>query len=176
MCISTKSRLAVTAMIDIALRDALGPVPLADIAARQHASLSYLEQLFSKLRQHGLVVSIRGPGGGYLIASETDAITVSDILVAVERAAPAPRPHAAHAVVDMTRDLRRAIDSKVRDFTLSVTLKSLVLDQLARGMQIEKCAEPKRGVYRKPVHLFIPTNVPNSVFELGRTLQAKASN
>jgi Rrf2 family iron-sulfur cluster assembly transcriptional regulator len=162
-------------MLDIALRDALGPVPLSDIASRQHASLSYLEQLFSKLRQHGLVVSIRGPGGGYLIASETDAITVSDILGAVE-GAPAPaRPSEARGVMDMTRDLRSAIDSKVRDFTLTVTLKSLVLDQLARGVQIEKCPEPKRGVYHKPVHLFIPTHVPNSVFELGRTLHAKSS-
>ena len=62
MRLSTKGRFAVTAMIDIALREKLGPVPLSDIAVRHQISLSYLEQMFSKLRQHGLVASTRGPG------------------------------------------------------------------------------------------------------------------
>jgi Rrf2 family iron-sulfur cluster assembly transcriptional regulator len=171
-----KSRLAVTAMIDLALRHALGPVPLTDIALRQHASLSYLEQLFSRLRQHGLVTSVRGPGGGYRIANEIDTITVSDILCAVESATPAPSRATPQTVVDMTQELRRVIETKVRDFTLSVTLKSLVLDQLSKGVQIEKRPMPKRGIFQRPVYLSIPQNVPNSVFELGRTSHAKAFN
>jgi Rrf2 family iron-sulfur cluster assembly transcriptional regulator len=160
-------------MIDVALRDALGPVPLADIAARQHASLSSLEQLFSKMRMHGLVTSIRGPGGGYLIAREIERITVSDIHAAVDSATPPSRQTEIRTVADMTQELRCTIDAKVRDFMLSVTLKSLVLEQLAKGVQIEKCPAPKHGVFQKPVHLFSQPNVPNSVFELGRTLMVK---
>jgi Rrf2 family iron-sulfur cluster assembly transcriptional regulator len=67
MRLSTKGRFAVTALIDVALREATGPVPLSEIATRQQISLSYLEQLFSKLRLQGLVTSIRGPGGGYTL-------------------------------------------------------------------------------------------------------------
>lgn len=70
MRLSTKSRFAVTAMIDVALREKSGPVPLSDIAARHQISLSYLEQMFSRLRQHGLVESTRGPGGGYTLGHQ----------------------------------------------------------------------------------------------------------
>jgi Rrf2 family protein len=86
MRLSTKGRFAVTAMIDVALREKLGPVPLSDIAARQQISLSYLEQMFSRLRSQGLVTSTRGPGGGYTLGQRTDAITVADIIAAVEDA------------------------------------------------------------------------------------------
>ena len=84
MRLSTKGRFAVTAMIDVALRENAGPVSLADIAARHQISLSYLEQMFSKLRQRGLVESTRGPGGGYTLARGAEAITVADIIGAVE--------------------------------------------------------------------------------------------
>src|SRR5512133_3571405 len=84
MRLSTKGRFAVTALIDVALREKLGPVPLSDIAVRQQISLSYLEQMFSKLRQHGLVASTRGPGGGYALGQQADRITVADIIGAVE--------------------------------------------------------------------------------------------
>ena len=89
MRLSTKGRFAVTAMIDVALREKLGPVPLSDIATRQQISLSYLEQMFSKLRHQGLVTSTRGPGGGYTLGHRADAITVADIIGAVEDDAPA---------------------------------------------------------------------------------------
>ena len=89
MRISTKSRFAVTAMIDVALRENAGPVPLSDIAVRHQISISYLEQMFSKLRQHGLVESTRGPGGGYALGHRGDAITVADIIEAVEGEAKA---------------------------------------------------------------------------------------
>jgi Rrf2 family iron-sulfur cluster assembly transcriptional regulator len=84
MRLTTKGRFAVTAMIDLALRCAEGPVTLAGIADRQKISLSYLEQLFGKLRRFELVTSVRGPGGGYALARETDAITVADIIAAVD--------------------------------------------------------------------------------------------
>ncbi len=84
MRLTTKGRFAVTAMIDLASRQADGPVTLAGIAERQKISLSYLEQLFGKLRRHDLVNSVRGPGGGYHLARDASLVTVADIIVAVD--------------------------------------------------------------------------------------------
>ena len=84
MRLSTKGRYAVTAMMDIALHEKLGPVTLADISQCQGISLSYLEQLFSKLRKQGLVKGVRGPGGGYRLAKSPDQISVADIIQSVD--------------------------------------------------------------------------------------------
>ena len=84
MRLTTKGRFAVTAMVDLAMRQNRGPVTLAAISERQHISLSYLEQLFGKLRRAKLVSSVRGPGGGYNLAQATQSITVADIVTAVD--------------------------------------------------------------------------------------------
>jgi Rrf2 family iron-sulfur cluster assembly transcriptional regulator len=84
MRLTTKGRFAVTAMIDLALHSGDGPVTLAEISERQKISLSYLEQLFGKLRRRALVSSVRGPGGGYNLAKPTDHVSVADIIVAVD--------------------------------------------------------------------------------------------
>ncbi len=84
MKLSTKGRYAVTALADIALNGAAGPVTLADISARQGISLAYLEQLFVKLRRRGLVASVRGPGGGYRLAHAPGETRISDIMAAVD--------------------------------------------------------------------------------------------
>jgi Rrf2 family transcriptional regulator, iron-sulfur cluster assembly transcription factor len=84
MKLTTKGRFAVTAMIDVALNNHEGPVTLAEVSERQKISLSYLEQLFGKLRRHGLVESVRGPGGGYNIAKPATTISVSDVILAVD--------------------------------------------------------------------------------------------
>ncbi|MCK4708936.1 MAG: Rrf2 family transcriptional regulator, partial [Gammaproteobacteria bacterium] len=84
MRLSTKGRYGVTAMMDLAIHDNAGPVTLADISQCQGISLSYLEQLFSKLRKHGLVDGVRGPGGGYKLARPADSITVAEIIMAVD--------------------------------------------------------------------------------------------
>jgi Rrf2 family protein len=86
MRLTTKGRFAVTAMIDVALHATAGPVTLAGVAERQQISLSYLEQLFGKLRRRGLVESVRGPGGGYSLAREATKISVADIILAVDEA------------------------------------------------------------------------------------------
>ena len=83
MRLTTKGRFAVTAMIDLALRMGAGPVTLAAISQRQRISLSYLEQLFGKLRRNKLVESTRGPGGGYMLARKAADITIADIVLAV---------------------------------------------------------------------------------------------
>ena len=85
MRLTTKGRFAVTAMVDLAMRQNRGPVTLAAISERQHISLSYLEQLFGKLRRSKLVSSVRGPGGGYNLAQAAPQITVADIVTAVDK-------------------------------------------------------------------------------------------
>ncbi len=84
MRLTTKGRFAVTAMADLAERNHNGPVTLASISERQKISLSYLEQLFGKLRKHNIVVAVRGPGGGYYLARPAGQISVADIIVAVD--------------------------------------------------------------------------------------------
>ena len=84
MRLSTKGRYAVTAMLDLAINQDVGPVTLADISRGQGISLSYLEQLFAKLRRHGLVEGVRGPGGGYRLARPTTQISIADIIAAVD--------------------------------------------------------------------------------------------
>jgi Rrf2 family iron-sulfur cluster assembly transcriptional regulator len=84
MRLSTKGRYAVTAMMDIALHEKIGPVTLADISQCQGISLSYLEQLFAKLRKCGLVEGVRGPGGGYRLARPAGEISVADIIQSVD--------------------------------------------------------------------------------------------
>jgi len=84
MKLSTKGRYAVTAMMDLAIHDREGPVTLSDISSCQGISLSYLEQLFAKLRQSGLVEGVRGPGGGYRLGKPSHQISVADIIIAVD--------------------------------------------------------------------------------------------
>ncbi|MCP3688785.1 MAG: Rrf2 family transcriptional regulator [Gammaproteobacteria bacterium] len=84
MRLSTKGRYAVTAMMDIALHEKQGPLTLADISQCQGISLSYLEQLFARLRKHGLVEGVRGPGGGYRLAQDASSISIADIISSVD--------------------------------------------------------------------------------------------
>ena len=91
MRLTTKGRYAVTAMLDLALHHAQGPINLADISHRQGISLSYLEQLFARLRRQGLVASARGPGGGYLLGREAEQISVAQVINAVDESVDATR-------------------------------------------------------------------------------------
>lgn len=177
MRLSTKGRFAVTAMIEVALYERRGPVPLSDIAARQQISLSYLEQMFSKLRQQGLVDSTRGPGGGYMLGQSADKITVADIIRAVDgKRAGDGRGHPTDEDVlgqDMTQDLWDALNTRIVDYMQSITLQKLSDEQRAKGVQVEERRPTKPGVFKKPVtHQPAPT-VPNSVFALGKSLLAR---
>jgi Rrf2 family iron-sulfur cluster assembly transcriptional regulator len=159
-------------MIDIALHENFSPVSLSDVALRQKVSLSYLEQIFSLLRHHGLVTSVRGPGGGYRLNRHTDAISVADIVGAVEDTAKELKMHPRPAVHDMAQDLWDSVDAKVFDFMQSVTLRSLVLKQLAKGIQVQQKPAPNRGVFKCPANHVVRMNVPNSVFALGKSFVA----
>jgi Rrf2 family protein len=112
MRLSTKSRFAVTAMIDVALREDRGPVSLSAISERHQISLSYLEQLFSKLRQHHLVESTRGPGGGYSLARSAEKITMADIVSAVDFSAESEDAGSSEAGNWMSSDLWASLNEK----------------------------------------------------------------
>ncbi len=134
MRLTTKGRFAVTAMIDLALRQHAGPVTLAGISERQRISLSYLEQLFGKLRRHKLVASVRGPGGGYNMARSLDAVTVADIIHAVDEPLDATMCGGKGNCHDgenpcMTHDLWMSLNEKMFDYLNSVTLADLVQRQ-----------------------------------------------
>jgi len=136
MRLTTKGRFAVTAMIDLALRCGEGPVTLAGISERQKISLSYLEQLFGKLRRFGLVDSVRGPGGGYCLARPTGLITVTDIILAVDEPLDATQCGGRENCHDdercMTHELWATLNDKMFEYLSSVTLSALVDQQLQR--------------------------------------------
>jgi len=144
MRLTTKGRFAVTAMIDLALRQHSGPVALALISQRQNISLSYLEQLFGKLRRHKLVDSVRGPGGGYTLARLARRITVADIIFAVDEPLDATHCGGKRDCVTgadgkpgqcMTHELWTTLNRKMVDYLDSVSLQDLVDQQRMRQMQ-----------------------------------------
>ena len=140
MRLTTKGRFAVTAMLDLALNGAGGPVNLADISERQKISLSYLEQLFGKLRRGELVESVRGPGGGYNLAREASRVTVADIIRAVEEPLDSTqcggRENCHGNRRCMTHDLWEELNSAVNGFLAGVTLSQLVERQHARRIAV----------------------------------------
>ena len=175
MRLTTKGRFAVTAMIDLALRETHGPVTLAGISQRQKISLSYLEQLFGKLRRFNIVDSTRGPGGGYTLARKSEEISVADIIVAVDEPLDATQCGGkgnCHSDEEnhgrcMTHDLWTALNVRMVEFLQSVSLQKLVDDQLAKGLLVEEKPMHKRAISSAPVVKPIRVNAPNSVFALG---------
>ncbi len=136
MRLTTKGRFAVTAMIDVALHGTRGPVTLAAVSERQKISLSYLEQLFGKLRRYGLVESVRGPGGGYNLARSGDEVSVADIILAVDEPIDATQCGGRENCHDdrrcMTHELWMALNGHIFAFLKSVTLGELVRQQQAK--------------------------------------------
>lgn len=133
MRLTTKGRFAVTAMLDLALRESGGPVTLAGISERQGISLSYLEQLFGKLRRAELVDSVRGPGGGYTLAKAPIDISVADIITAVDEPVDATqcggRENCRGNQRCMTHDLWTNLNVTIFDCLSKVSLASLVEQQ-----------------------------------------------
>jgi len=133
MRLTTKGRFAVTAMIDVAMHNGDGPVTLAGVADRQKISLSYLEQLFGKLRRAGLVDSVRGPGGGYNLARASNGVSVADIITAVDEPIDATQCGGKENCLDdrrcMTHELWASLNVHIFSFLSSVTLEQLVRQQ-----------------------------------------------
>ena len=142
MRLTTKGRFAVTAMVDLGMRQTRGPVTLAAISERQHISLSYLEQLFGKLRRRKLVSSVRGPGGGYRLAQPIQSITVAEIVVAVDEPLDATQCGGKENCHDdrrcMTHDLWATLNEKMHEYLSSVSLGDLVAHQSGKLVAVIK--------------------------------------
>lgn len=133
MRLTTKGRYAVTAMLDLALHTDNGPVSLADVSERQGISLSYLEQLFAKLRRHGLVNSVRGPGGGYCLAMASSEISVVQVIDAVSESLDATRckgkGDCQGGEICITHHLWQDLSAQIHGFLSSISLADLLARQ-----------------------------------------------
>lgn len=140
MRLTTKGRFAVTAMLDLALNSTRGPVTLSGISERQKISLSYLEQLFGKLRRRALVESVRGPGGGYNLARPATELSVADIICAVEEPIDstqcAGKENCQGNERCMTHDLWEELNHTVYGFLAEVKLSQLVEKQRTRPVAL----------------------------------------
>ncbi|MBL8510572.1 MAG: Rrf2 family transcriptional regulator [Betaproteobacteria bacterium] len=159
MRLTTKGRFAVTAMLDLAIygvKDGeVRPVKLSSISDRQSISLSYLEQLFGKLRRNQLVESVRGPGGGYNLGRPAEQLTVADIIIAVEESIDARqcegRENCAGERRCLTHDLWETLNDAIIKHLSGVTLSQLVVKHHAKMAQAGTHASPERKRISIPV-------------------------
>lgn len=130
MRLTTKGRYAVTAMLDLAIHHGNGPITLADIAQRQGISLSYLEQLFSRLRRRELVGSVRGPGGGYSLGREAADIYIAEVITAVDENVDTTRCGGAHNCQNnqrcLTHDLWHDLSTQIHEYLNQISLQDLM--------------------------------------------------
>ncbi|HAI68177.1 MAG TPA: Fe-S cluster assembly transcriptional regulator IscR [Gammaproteobacteria bacterium] len=146
MRLTTKGRYAVTAMLDLAINQDQGPITLSDISQRQGISLSYLEQLFSRLRKKGLVDSTRGPGGGYRLSRPAKSIAIAEVIVAVDEAVDATRCKGQKNCHDsracLTHQLWTDLSEQIREFLNGITLAQ-VLDKRPQEVSKEVARQSK---------------------------------
>jgi Rrf2 family iron-sulfur cluster assembly transcriptional regulator len=178
MRLTTKGRFAVTAMIDLAMRQHQGPVTLAGISQRQKISLSYLEQLFGKLRRHELVESTRGPGGGYTLARPLKDVSVADIIFAVDEPLDATNCGGKENCGEeggqcMTHELWSNLNRKMIEYLDSVTLADL-----ADGQKVKVTQAPPKQISVLREHraaLEFPTSTLQQIRVEGNRLTTIAS-
>ena len=139
MRLTTKGRYAVTAMLDVAINSRDTPVSLSDISKRQKISLSYLEQLFSKLRKADLVSSVRGPGGGYLLGRDAVTINVAEVILAVNESLDATRCRGRADCEDgqacLTHDLWQSLSEQIQQFLSEISLAAVLKGNSKLPMQ-----------------------------------------
>ncbi len=179
MRLSSKIRFAVSAMIDLARHQNSGPISLRVISSRQNISLSYLESMFSQLRQRDLVASSRGPGGGYSLGRDARVITVADILDALEELPYMyPEDNREQAIPYLaTNELWNSMNAKALEYLSSVRLSDLISKIPLSSMHFEEShSQPfkKHGASPAVVQPTLPLNVPNSVFALGKMNSGRA--
>ena len=157
MRLTTKGRFAVTAMADLTMNSGHGPVTMAAISERQKISLSYLEQLFGKLRRSRIVESVRGPGGGYYLARPAEKITIAEIIVAVDEPLDATSCGGKGNCHDerqcLTHELWMGLNEKIYDYLASVTLQQLVDSQFSTNPNAVPVVVRKKDV--KPTVLSV---------------------
>jgi len=142
-------------MVDLGLRHGKGPVTLADISERQKISLSYLEQLFGKLRRKQIVESVRGPGGGYFLGRDMRGLTVAEIILAVDEPIDATQCGGKENCHDdnkcITHDLWASLNQRIFEYLGSVTLQQLVDNQRAKEAGIAPMHDMRPGAVKRPV-------------------------
>ncbi|MEI6897108.1 MAG: Rrf2 family transcriptional regulator [Psychromonas sp.] len=153
MKLTSKGRYAVTAMLDVAIKEHMGPVPLADISARQGISLSYLEQLFSKLRKRQLVSSVRGPGGGYLLGKTRNDISVAMIIDAVNESVDVRKCGGEGGCNDsggqcLTHSLWEQLSDRISSFLDNITLAELMGSE-----HVQTISEIQNNKFKKTAQL-----------------------
>ncbi len=150
MKLTTKGRYAVTAMLDLALHNDQAPVNLADISARQNISLTYLEQLFRKLRKKGLVESVRGPGGGYRLAQSADEISTAHVLYAVDEHINMTRCSGQQNCMGdarcLTHDLWLGLNRNIAEY-----LNGISLGELVRTNNVKQVADRQDAIMINPI-------------------------
>jgi len=148
MRLTTRGRFAVTALLDLAMQRRNGPVKLAEISKRQQISLSYLEQLFTKLRQRKLVDSVRGPGGGYSLAKKMEHVSVADIILAVDEPIDSTqcggKENCHNDNKCITHDLWKSLNALIFDHLGSISLKQLVDEQKLNKESIIKIVDIRK--------------------------------
>ncbi|MDE2365329.1 MAG: Rrf2 family transcriptional regulator [Betaproteobacteria bacterium] len=150
MRLTTKGRFAVTALLDLAMQRTTQPVTLAEISERQQISLSYLEQLFAKLRQRALVDSVRGPGGGYCIARDLGQVSIAEIILAVDEPIDSTQCNGKENCHNdkkcMTHDLWVKLNELIFDHLGAITLKQLVDEQKMRQSGVVQMLDMRKVV------------------------------
>jgi Rrf2 family iron-sulfur cluster assembly transcriptional regulator len=158
MRLTTKGRYAVTSILDLALHQHAGPIPLAGISARQGISLSYLEQLFAKLRRQGLVQSVRGPGGGYHLGKAAEHISVAEVIEAVNESTDATRCKGTAACQSgetcLTHHLWTDLSDQIRDCLGDISVADLVTRQEIRAI----AEKQERRAAEQEIEPEIPVN------------------
>jgi len=154
--LTTKGRYAVTAMLDLAFHSQIKPVTLTDIAARQTISLSYLEQLFARLRRAGMVKGVRGPGGGYKLCRKTSDINIADIIAAVNEPLDSTKCGGeANCQKDqacLTHDLWMGLSEQIREYLKSISLADLLEKNQVQEVAIRQHNDAQQiiEIYRHP--------------------------
>ena len=158
MKLTSKGRYAVTAMLDVAIHAITGPVSLADISERQGISLSYLEQLFSRLRKHGLVSSVRGPGGGYRLGRCSGEIAVADVISAVDESINATKcsgqDNCQGGDKCLTHSLWEDLSVRIEDF-----LKNISLSELVEQRNVKAVSQRQDNMHKQKRESNNPNNI-----------------
>lgn len=161
MKLTSKGRYAVTAMLDVTIHAVSGPVPLADISERQAISLSYLEQLFSRLRKNGLVTSVRGPGGGYRLGKCSAQITVADIISAVDESVDATKclgqGNCQGGSRCLTHTLWADLSQRIEDFLQNISLAELIEQRDVKSVAERQDSKHKKNAAKSSLETLITT-------------------
>jgi Rrf2 family iron-sulfur cluster assembly transcriptional regulator len=156
--LTTKGRYAVTAMLDLAFHSQKAPVTLTDIATRQTISLSYLEQLFARLRRAGMVKGVRGPGGGYTLANKANTINIADIIAAVDEQIDTTKcggeGNCQNHKACLTHDLWMGLSEQIRGY-----LKGITLADLLEKHQVQEIARRQEHDAQRVIELHLQTEI-----------------